>query len=466
MSQLWRLSATRIANMIRLKQVSATEVAQDALARLAAVNPVLNAVVDQDPDQTLARAAEIDAGLAAGRPMGPLAGVPVTIKINVDQQGFATSNGLRSRANVIAPGNNPVVEGFLAAGAVPVGRTNTPAFSARYFTDNQLFGPTHNPRDRRLTPGGSSGGAASAVTAGIGCIAHGNDIGGSVRYPAYACGVHGLRPGLGRVATFNESGPDRTIGFQLMSVQGPLARTVHDVRMGFQAMCRRDMRDPWYFDAPEIVRPNPKLAAFCARPEGIETAPEVESALRDAAERLRDAGWTVVELDELPPLKEASMIMHRLWVADAPEAILAAARAEGDPGAIAAMEGSLDWVGPVSLADFGATLTRRASLLREWLAFFETYPVLLMPPSSQLPFEVDTDLNKGFRHITENQYFMAGPPALGLPVLMVSTGLVNGSVPVGVQIMAGRMREDLCLDAGEAIEARGTPPSPIDPITA
>lgn len=466
MSELWRHSASQIANLVRLRKVSATEVARDALARLDAVNPSINAVVDHRPDDTLAQAAAVDAALAAGRPVGPLAGVPITIKTNIDQAGYATSNGLRSKANLIAEENNPVVDNFLKSGAVILGRTNTPAFSCRWFTDNQLFGPTRNPRDPKLTPGGSSGGAAAAVVSGIGCIGHGNDIGGSVRYPAYACGIHGLRPGLGRVPTYNASGPSRTIGFQIMSVQGPLARTVNDVRLGFDVMTGRDMRDPWMFETP-VPTWNRKLAAVCLHPDGLPTVPEVEAALLDSAQRLRDAGWTVVELDEIPPLKEASLIQLILWVADYPEQKIADAEAEGDPGAIEAMRGAVEMVGPVDVARFSGALTRRADLVREWLAFLKTYPVLLIPASAELPFEDGLDLpdRKGFRWVMERQHFMAGLPVIGVPALTVSTGLV-GSSPVGVQIVAGRGREDLCLSAGEAIEARGVPPMPIDPVLA
>ncbi|WP_339114902.1 amidase family protein [Thioclava sp. GXIMD2076] len=459
---LWQMSAAQTASAIRLGRVSAREVAQAHLDRIGAVNPALNAVVDHRPDDVLAQADRIDQLRGRGADLPPLAGVPVTIKINLDQKGYATSNGLRSKKDLIATENNPVVDGFLKAGAVLLGRTNTPAFSARYFTDNQLFGATRNPRNPALTPGGSSGGAAAAVTAGIGAIAHGNDIGGSVRYPAYACGVHGLRPGLGRVATYNASGPDRSIGFQLMSVQGPLARTVHDVRLGFGAMAGRDLRDPWWFGG-EAPQPNPKRAAFCAHPEGIGTDPEVETALRDAADRLRDAGWDVTELDAIPPLKEASRIMHMLWVADAPERILQAAIDEGDPGGIFAMQGAIDWVGPVGLTEFADALTRRAALVREWLAFLEQWSVLLLPPSSRLPFPVDEDLKGGFKSLTENQYFMAGLPAIGMPALMVSTGVVGDNIPVGVQILSTRGSEETCLQAGEAIEARGVPAAPITP---
>jgi len=138
---------------------------------------------------------------ARGEALGPLAGVPVTVKVNVDQAGFATTNGLKIQRNLIAAEDNPVVANLKKAGAVIIGRPNTQAFSLRWFTRNGLHGHTKNPHDPTLTPGGSSGGAAAAVAAGIGAIAHGTDIGGSIRYPAYACGVHGLRPTLGRVPT-------------------------------------------------------------------------------------------------------------------------------------------------------------------------------------------------------------------------------------------------------------------------
>lgn len=464
MSDFWRHSASHIANLIRLGQTTATEVAGDALERLEAVNPQINAVVDYNPEDTMAQAAAVDAAIARGEPVGPLAGVPITIKINIDQVGYATSNGLKSKANLIAREDNPVVRGFRKSGAVIIGRTNTPAFSCRYFTDNQLHGATRNPRDPALTPGGSSGGAAAATAAGIGAIGHGNDIGGSVRYPAYACGIHGLRPGLGRVPTYNETGPDRTIGFQIMSVQGPLARTIHDLRLGLQAMTTPDPRDPWYFEAPLINGYNPKLAAVCLHPDGIETAPEVEQALVDAANRLRDAGWTVVELEALPPIKECSLIMHTLFVADGAAQKIAMAEEEGDPGFLIAMREGARLAGPVDAQRLSDLLLRRANIVREWLRFLETYPVVLTPVSSQLPFEDNIDLREGgFQYIYDNQHFMAGLPAVGIPALTVSTGMV-GSAPVGVQVLAGRMREDLCLAAGEAIEARGVPPMPIDPV--
>src|SRR5712672_1479980 len=203
MQDLWRLSASGLASLIRAKKVSAKDAATAALGRLDAVNPKINAVVDHRPEDVLAQAGAIDTAIARGEDAGPLAGVPVTVKVNIDQQGFATTNGLKLQRNVIAKTNSPVIDNLRKAGAVILGRTNCPAFSYRWFTTNLIHGDTKNPRDPGITPGGSSGGAGAAVAAGIGHIAHGTDIAGSIRYPAYACGVHGLRPTVGRIAAFN-----------------------------------------------------------------------------------------------------------------------------------------------------------------------------------------------------------------------------------------------------------------------
>ena len=246
MSDLWKKPATEIAQLIRLGAVSAVEVTHDALARLDAVNPAINAVVQFMPEEALATAKVTDEAVARGDRLPSLVGVPVTVKVNVDQKGFATTNGLRLQKDLVAAQDNPVVANLRAAGAIIIGRTNTPAFSIRWFCRNSLHGHTKNPQNPNITPGGSSGGGAAATAAGIGCIGHGTDIGGSVRYPAYACGVHGLRPTLGRVPAVNFTGPDRHIGGQLMAVSGQLARTISDVRLGFEAMAAQDLRDPWW----------------------------------------------------------------------------------------------------------------------------------------------------------------------------------------------------------------------------
>jgi amidase len=466
MEDLWRLSAAEIATLVRSKKVSAKEAAFAALTRLDAVNPSINAVVDHQSEEVLAQAAAIDAAIARNENVGALAGVPVTVKANIDQEGFATTNGLKLQRDVIARSNSPVVDNLRKAGAVILGRTNCPAFSYRWFTTNLIHGDTKNPRDPGITPGGSSGGAGAAVASGIGHIAHGTDIAGSIRYPAYACGVHGLRPTVGRVAAFNASLPERPIGPQISAVSGPLARTIGDLRIALAAMSAPDMRDPWWVPAPLEGLAMPKRAAMCLQPDGLEPVAEVKAAVADAAKRLERAGWVVEEIATTPPLREAADLQTKLWLGDGYEAQLDAAEREGDPGALACLRGNRAKVFPFDAAALSKALTRRATLAREWLQFLETCSVLLMPVSGELPFPDGLDVrdDASFARVWRAQLPQIAIPFMGLPALTVSTGLI-GRVPVGVQVVSGRFREDLCLLAGEAIEAGGTPSAPVDPAS-
>src|SRR5712664_2134723 len=325
MEDLWRLSAADIAALIGSRKISAKQAATAALARLDAVNPKINAVIDHRPEEVLKEAAAVDAAIARGESVGALAGVPVTVKVNIDQEGFATTNGLKLQRDAIAGSNSPVIDNLRKAGAVILGRTNCPAFSYRWFTTNLIHGDTRNPRDPAITPGGSSGGAGAAVAAGIGHIAHGTDIAGSIRYPAYACGVHGLRPTVGRIAAFNAALPERTIGPQISAVSGPLARTIGDLRIALAAMSEKDARDPWWVPAPLEGPVMPKRAALCLHPDGLETAAEVNAAVADAGKRLQRAGWVVEEIENTPPLREAADLQTKLWLGDGYEAQLEAA---------------------------------------------------------------------------------------------------------------------------------------------
>jgi amidase len=466
MEDLWRLPAAELAGLIRSKRISAKEAAVSALARLDAVNPAINAVVDHRPEDVMAQAAAIDTAIARGVDGGPLAGVPVTIKANIDQEGFATTNGLKIQRDVVARSNSPVVDNLRKAGAVVLGRTNCPAFSYRWFTTNLIHGDTKNPRDPAITPGGSSGGAGAAVAAGIGHIAHGTDIAGSIRFPAYACGVHGLRPTAGRIPAFNAALPERTIGPQISAVSGPLARTIADLRIALAAMSARDVRDPWWVPAPLEGPAVPKRAAVCFNPDGLDTSAEVKTALADAAKRLERSDWMVEEIATTPPMREAAELQTRLWLGDGYESQLAAAEREGDPGALACLRGNRAKVFPFDAAAFSKALTRRATLVREWSQFLETYPVLLIPVSAELPFPDQLDMRDeaSFSRVWQAQLTQIAIPFMGLPGLTVTTGLV-GRIPVGVQVVAGRFREDLCLSAGEAIEAFGTPSTPVDPAS-
>ncbi|MCR0985754.1 amidase family protein [Roseomonas populi] len=456
MTDSWRLTATELASRIRARDLSAEEVARDALSRLDAANPAINAVVQFMPEEALAAARAVDAALARGEDPGPLAGVPVTTKVNVDQKSHATTNGLRIQKDLIAKADNPVVSNLRKAGAVIIGRTNTPAFSLHWFTRNSLHGHTRNARNPALTPGGSSGGAASATAAGIGAIGHGTDIGGSVRYPAYACGIHGLRPTIGRIPAWNPGGPERAIGAQLMAVSGPLARSIADIRLALQAMSAPDARDPWWVPAPLQGAPFPKRAALCVRPEGMATTPEVEEAVRAAGRRLQDAGWTVAETP-VPPMRQPARLQALLWLAESRRGLKRALAEENDPDANFVFAQMERLCPEPDMNAFQDALQARAGFLREWSLFLERYPVALMPVSAEPPFPdlLDLESPEAFDRVIEALLPQVGLPLMSLPGLTVTTDL-SGPAPLGVQLVAGRYREDILLEAGALLETEIT----------
>jgi amidase len=461
---LWELDGTEIAAQIACGDVSARDVTEATLARMDAVNPAINAVVARNDAAALATADAVDAARAAGSTLGPMAGVPVTIKENVDQTGFATTNGLRIQRDLIAETDNPVVSNLRRAGAVIVGRTNTPAFSLRWFTRNSLHGHTKNPHNPDITPGGSSGGAASATAAGIGAIGHGTDIGGSIRYPAYACGLQGIRPTLGRVAAWNPSSPDRHIGAQLMAVSGPHARSVRDVQLSLEVMSRADIRDPWYTPAASEGPAAPRRAALCVGPEGMQTHPLVEAALRDAAARLVDAGWQVEEV-ESPSFRAPARCQAQLWLAEMARGTHKMFVQEDDPDANHVLA-EMHKLTPVpNLDEVLDALQSRLGFLRIWQEFLARHSVLICPISAEPPFPDLLDL-QDFPRVMEAQLTQVGLPLMGLPGMSVFTGFAQsemGHVPMGAQLIAGRYREDILLDAAEAIEARGPAISVVTP---
>src|SRR5437899_3543258 len=248
---IWQWSAVETAKAVKAGLVSAEEVVTAHVERLRTANPPINAVVVDLTAQAFEAARTADRRQAEGGELGSLHGVPITIKINVDVEGQANSNGVAAFRDNIAPAGPAVVANLRGAGAIIIGLTNTPEFSLRAFTDNPLHGLTLNPWDKAVTCGGSSGGAAASVVSGIGAIAHGNDIGGSLRAPASWNGLTTIKPTQGRVPAFNPSAPvERPPMAQLMSCQGPLAREVADVRLALEVMSRRDVRDPWGVPAP------------------------------------------------------------------------------------------------------------------------------------------------------------------------------------------------------------------------
>ena len=463
MTDLFRLSASEIARSVRSRALSAVDVTQAHLDRLDAVNPQINAVVQDCRAEALASARDVDARIARGEDPGPMAGVPWTTKVNIDQAGLATTNGLKLQKGNVAAHDSPVVSNIRKAGGIILGRTNTPAFSLRWFTKNDLHGQTLNPRNADITPGGSSGGAGAAVAAGICAIGHGTDIAGSVRYPAYACGLHGLRPTMGRVPAYNASSPDRFIGAQLMAVSGPLARSIEDIGLALRALSVADARDPWVTPVPLEPRAFPKRAALTLAPDGMPVAPAVRSALLAAADILRAAGWEVEEV-ACPPMRAAAEINATLWMAEMQQSApdMVTREAEADSSFVYAQ--MCRDVGQVELDSVMTALQARAGLVRDWEMFFQTWPVLICPVSGALPFDQQQDVRSeaDFADILEAQLTQRALPVMGMPALAVSTGTAEGR-PVGVQLVSGRYREDILLETGAILEAAGPMPDVSDP---
>ncbi len=466
MDELWRWQAVELAKAIRTKAISSKEAVQSCLARTRTVNPALNAIVQILEESALAEAELADQAVARGDELGALHGVPITIKVNVDQQGLPTTNGLVSQRDNLALHDSPVVSNFRRAGAVIFGRTNTPAFSMRWFTDNELHGRTLNPWSAKHTPGGSSGGASAAVASGMGPIAHGNDLAGSVRFPAYCTGIFGLRPSFGRVPAFLPSAKEeRPLSSQLMSVQGPLARSVADIRIALHAMSAADARDPWWVPAPLLGPPatRPIRVAMTLTSPGAVTHPAVVQAIQRAARWLSEAGYVVEEV-EPPDMTE----VVELWdlISRNENMLFAKPAIEkfGDEGIRRSFRFQFDGQGPLALEAHLRAMTRRTTLIRNWSVFMQRYPLVLGPVSAEPAFAQTRDVES----LEESRRVLAaqGPqfmvPVLGLPAISAPTGFIDG-IPLGVQIIGARFREDMVLAAAEVIEAREPSATPIDP---
>jgi amidase len=396
--------------------------------------------------------------------------VPVAIKVNSDQAGYATTNGVVAFRDNVATTDSPHVANLRQSGAILLGRSNTPAFSYRWFADNDLHGRTLSPWDAARTPGGSSGGASSAVAAGMVPIAHGNDIGGSVRYPAYACGLVGLRPTVGRIAgTYGPQDLDPALSVQSMLVQGPLARSVADTRLALRGMTGADPRDPFHVPgAPGVSAADRPRRVALVRDHGVATpTAAVNEALDQAARWLTDAGYLVEEV-ELPVLAEAYRLWYLLCMEEFRQ-IMPLVEEIGDKGMKQAAANyyavSAEWWGDQpSLTDYMNGYARRGSLIRMLGEFMERYSTVLLPVSAEQAFEQDADIASvdSMRRVMAAQASMMAIPVLGFPALSVPTG-VTDDLPAGVQLLGRRFDEDGILDAAEVIEARAGTFTPIDP---
>ncbi|MFV1491863.1 amidase family protein [Phaeobacter sp. JH18-32] len=458
---IWRLSATELAQHTRAGDLTAEAAVAASINRMAAVNPDLNAVVEDLGSDALERARALDKARDAGATPGPLHGVPVTIKINVDQKGHATSNGVTALKDLIAPDDAPVVKNLQDAGAVVIGRTNTPEFSFRADTDNPLFGRTHNPWGRHISPGGSSGGAGAAVMAGIGALAHGNDIGGSLRFPAAANGAVTVKPGLGRVPAWNPSqSAERGILAQNMSVQGLITRTARDLHLSMPSLSAPDPRDPFHVPMPwhGQATEGPIRVAFSKETYGYELHPQVEAALDDARAALLDAGY-IVEETLLPDVFDAGRTGYRALMGEVYALMKDDVDAAGSQTVRDIFAVYFEEFPPFAGVELLQMMAKRTQYARDWSLFMQRYPLVLTPFLPQPFFKPDRDTEgaAGVHEVLGCAVYSYAMNFLGLPAASVPSRLAklpSGSQPINVQIAASRWREDMAVDACIAIEDR------------
>ena len=463
-TDLWRMSATDLAEAIRSRQASSQEVIEAHLRRIETVNPSVNAVTVVLAGQALAAAKEADHALAGGSDLPPLHGVPFTVKGNIDLAGTPTTQGARALADAYPRQDAPAVTRMRAAGAIPIGRTNLPTGAVRWHTDSELWGATVNPWDRSRTPGASSGGDAAALATGMTPLGVGSDGLGSLRWPAQCCGISVLKPTLGRIPAAASTGPDAPIGAQLTIVDGPMARRVADRRAAFEVMAGPSWRDPWSVPAP-LRGPEPARpirVAVVADPAGQGTARQVADGVRKAAAALAGAGYAV---EEAEPPSIAAAAQADLAMFNTPEfraaltmmSPMLPANTQRFLSQFYEVAGDLD---PVTAMQVFIT---RHSLLRAWGEFQETRPLTVAPIYTGIPFEAGTDLADGAVAETIHGMRMAiAVNALGLPAAAVPVGTADG-LPQVVQVIGPRYREDLCLNAAAALEDRLGIITPIDP---
>ena len=464
MNALWQLPAQALAAEFAAGRASAIDIVEAHLARIDAVNPAVNAIVQRCDDDARAAARALDAKRAAGAPLGALAGVPFTVKQNIDVAGQPTTYGLAALANARAGRDSPVVARLRAADGILIGRTNLPDLGLRVHTDSGLNGLTKNPWNPARTVGGSSGGEAAALATGMSPLGLGNDLGGSLRNPATCCSIASIKPTFGLVPHANDiHALPETMVLQVLLVEGTMARRVGDVRAALAVLSGPDARDPWTQPVTLSASARPRRVALLAEPPGGDTDPRVAAVTCAAAAALAAAG---VEVEEAVPPQWDAVIgcWHHLVVGG-----VSAARPMLTPilsaGAAQFIAHAATAAGPIPIEMMEAAWIGRRALAVAWAEFFQRFDAVLTPTWTQLPFIVGADIAspEGAAAALAGARPVLPANLLGLPSAAVPAGLVDG-MPVGV-LLTGPMWGDLvCLELAEHIErARLAPATPIDP---
>jgi len=453
-------TARLMADAVRRKEISARELLDLHLDRIAERNPELNAIVSLDEERARAGAAEADAATARGDSLGAIHGLPFAFKDTHEVAGWRTTYGSPLFADHVPDTDDLVVSRIRAAGAVPIGKTNVPEFAAGSHTFNTVFGTTLNPVDPTRSAGGSSGGAACALRAGMVPLADGSDMGGSLRNPASFCGVVGLRPSLGRVPSWPTDNLWETTG-----TSGPLARNVGDLALLLAVIAGPDPRvptalaDPGTAFAPPVtgdlrglrVAVSPDLGGF------LEVDTEVARVVEEAGARFA-AGGAQVE-PTYPDLAEADDTFRtlRAWLFQAGFGELLAAHPDAFKQSLA---DNIRAGESLTGADVARAYAQRTALAERMRLFFGSYDVLVLPTSQVPPFPADEEYPAAINGHPMATYldWMRSAYVItvtGCPAISVPAGITADGLPVGVQIVAPFGADRRLLEVAAAFEATG-----------
>ena len=456
--ELTRLSASDIAAALRARELGAVEVLEAHLTVIERLNPRLNAIVTLAAHAARATAKSADKRFAAGGDeLPPLLGLPVVVKDIVETAGMCTTWASPVYADHVPEEDAEVVARLRAAGAIILGKSNTPEFAAGANTDNELFGPTGNPWDPELSPSGSSGGSASAVASGMVPIAQGTDFGCSLRMPAAFCGIVGLRTTPGLVSNYPLELP-----WDPGQVLGPMARTAEDAALLLDAMAGYSRMMPNSVAAPrpsalDLVRARdnanglrlayaPDIAAI-----GVDT--ELESICRQAAFSLAEDGAIVEEVDfDLSDARDAYLTLRGEWMVGMQYGRLD--NLDDFGGNLAGnVRSGLD----ITMRELAAAEDMRTQVWHRYRNLFETYDALLMPmsPVPQFPVTKNFPDEIGGRKLENYVDWIAGAflvTMAGIPAGSVPAGLSRAGLPVGLQIAGPRFAEPLILGLGKLVQ--------------
>jgi len=449
-TDLCAFDAVTLAGMLRRREVSAREVAAAHIGRIEAVDGSVNAVVTRCFDRALTRAAEADDALARGEVLGLLHGLPVAHKDLAETAGVRTTYGSPLFAGHVPDFDALQVERMSRAGAISLGKTNTPEFGAGSHTVNPVFGATRNPYDPSRSAGGSSGGAAAALAARMICLADGGDLGGSLRNPASFCNVVGLRPAPGRVPTWPLSDVADTF-----AVHGPMGRTVADVALLLAVLSGPDPRVPLALDAPVPVLTEPAgVAGLLARDLrglkvawsadlGLPVEPAVRAVLAPARQVLVELGCEVADAaPDLSGADEAFRTWRAFRFATGFGPLLPEHRDQLGPNVTWNTERGLE----LTVTELSRATVLRAELAQRVAGFFDRFEVLACPVSQVVPFDVTLDWVHEIDGVPQHTYldWMASCyliSATGLPAISVPAGFTPDGLPVGLQLV-GRWRSE------------------------